>query len=86
MRAQCPVDPLVEEMEQRNRLRLLLPWLESRVAEGNQEPSLHNALAKICIDMNRDPEHFLKTNAFYDSKVVGKSRETACGTCFNRLL
>merc|ERR1719460_563297 len=33
---------------------------------------LHNGLAKICIDMNRDPEHFLKTNSFYDSKVVGK--------------
>merc|ERR550537_1364421 len=32
-----------------------MPWLEARVAEGNQEPSLHNALAKICIDMNRDP-------------------------------
>merc|ERR1719502_201020 len=51
VRSQCPVDPLVEEMEARNRLRLLTPWLEARVAEGNQEPMLHNALAKICIDM-----------------------------------
>merc|ERR1719456_1194945 len=98
VRAQCPVDPLVEEVEQRNRLRLLLPWLEARVAEGNQEPSLHNALAKICIDMNRDPEHFLKTNAFYDSKVVGKYCEDrdphlaytaykrAWGTCDDELV
>jgi clathrin heavy chain len=98
VRAQCPVDPLVEEMEARNRLRLLLPWLEGRVAEGNQEPSLHNALAKICIDMNRDPEHFLKTNAFYDSKVVGKYCEDrdphlaytaykrAWGTCDSELV
>jgi clathrin heavy chain len=45
--AQCPVETLVAEMETRNRLRLLLPWLEARVAEGNQDPSLHNALAKI---------------------------------------
>lgn len=51
---------------------MLLPWLEARAVEGNQEPSLHNALAKICIDTNRDPEDFLKNNAFYDSKVVGK--------------
>lgn len=53
-------------------LRLLLPWLEARVSEGNQEPCLHNALAIIYIDTNRDPESFLKTNAFYDPKVVGK--------------
>jgi clathrin heavy chain len=72
VRAACPVDPLVEEVEKRNRLRVLLPWLEARVAEGNQEPALHNALAKIYIDTNRDPEVFLKSNAFYDSAVVGK--------------
>ena len=27
---------------------------------------------RILIDTNRDPENFLKTNAFYDSKIVGK--------------
>merc|ERR1719460_3481763 len=72
VRAACPVDPLVEEVEKRNRLRLILPWLEARVSEGNQEPHLHNAMAKIYIDTNRDPENFLKTNAFYDSAAVGK--------------
>mmetsp|Transcript_39448 Transcript_39448/g.98764 ORF Transcript_39448/g.98764 Transcript_39448/m.98764 type:complete len:1743 (+) Transcript_39448:183-5411(+) len=72
VRGACPVSPLVEEVEKRNRLRLLLPWLEARMAEGNQEPDLHNALAKIYIDTNKEPETFLKTNAFYDSKVVGK--------------
>merc|ERR1719421_1597731 len=72
VRSACPVAPLVEEVEKRNRLRVLLPWLEQRVAEGNQEPQLHNALAKIYIDTNRDPESFLKSNAFYDSAVVGK--------------
>jgi len=72
VRAACPVQPLVEEVEKRNRMKLLLPWLEARVAEGNQEPFLHNGLAMIYIDTNREPENFLKTNSFYDSNVVGK--------------
>jgi len=72
VRSACPVEPLVAEVEKRNRLRVLLPWLEARVAEGNQDPSLHNAMAKIYIDTNRDPETFLKNNAFYDSAIVGK--------------
>jgi len=72
VRAACPVEPLVAEVEKRNRLRILLPWLEGRVAEGNQDPFLHNGIAKIYIDTNRDPESFLKTNQFYDSAVVGK--------------
>ena len=31
-----------------------------------------SCLLRILIDTNRDPENFLKTNAFYDSKIVGK--------------
>jgi len=72
VRAACPVEPLVAEVEKRNRLRVLLPWLEARVAEGNQDPYLHNGIAKIYIDTNREPETFLKNNAFYDSATVGK--------------
>jgi len=72
VRAACPIEPLVAEVEKRNRLRVLLPWLEARVAEGNQDPYLHNGIAKIYIDTNRDPEAFLKSNAFYDSATVGK--------------
>merc|ERR1719428_1046658 len=72
VRNACPIMPLVEAVEKRNRLRILLPWLEARVAEGNQDPSLHNAVAMIYIDTNKDPENFLKNNAFYDSAVVGK--------------
>jgi clathrin heavy chain len=72
VRAACPVEQLVEEVEKRNRLRVCLPWLEARLAEGNQDPFLHNAIAKIYIDTNRDPENFLKTNAFYDSAAVGR--------------
>ena len=72
VRSACPVGPLVDEAEKRNRLRVIQPWLEARVAEGSTEPALHNAMAKVTIDLNKDPETFLKNNAFYDSAVVGK--------------
>eukprot|EP00736_Rhodelphis_marinus_P012217 Rmarinus@m.21906 len=68
----APVAELVEEVEKRNRLKILLPWLEARVAEGNTESPTHDAIAKIYIDSNHNPEHFLLTNQHYDSKVVGK--------------
>jgi|SRR6218665_1425985 len=54
------------------RLKLLLPWLEMRIHEGSVEPATHNALAKIYIDSNNNPERFLRENQYYDSKVVGK--------------
>ena len=60
VRGQFSTDELVEEVEKRNRLKLLLPWLENRVHEGVQEPATHNALAKIYIDANNNPERFLK--------------------------
>ncbi|KAJ1524146.1 hypothetical protein ONE63_010675 [Megalurothrips usitatus] len=72
VRGQFSTDELVEEVEKRNRLKLLLPWLESRIHEGCVEPATHNALAKIYIDSNNNPERFLKENQFYDSRVVGK--------------
>ena len=53
-------------------MKLLLPWLETRIHEGSVEPATHNALAKIYIDSNNNPERFLRENQFYDSRVVGK--------------
>lgn len=72
VRGQFSTDELVEEVEKRNRLKLLLPWLEARIHDGSEEPATHNALAKIYIDANNNPERFLKENPFYDSRVVGK--------------
>lgn len=69
---QFSTDDLVAEVEKRNRLKLLLPWLESRIHEGSVEPATHNALAKIYIDANNSPERFLRENQYYDSYVVGK--------------
>ncbi|KAF2112345.1 clathrin heavy chain [Lophiotrema nucula] len=67
-----PIDELVAEVETRNRLKLLLPFLEQTLAAGNQQQAVYNALAKIYIDSNNNPEKFLKENDQYDSLVVGK--------------
>lgn len=56
----------------RNRLRLLTQFLEHLVSEGSQDVHVHNALGKIIIDSGNNPEHFLTTNPYYDSRVVGK--------------
>lgn len=57
-----PIEELVEEVEKRNRLKLILPWVESKVASGQQDPALFNALAKIYIDSNNNPQAFLTEN------------------------
>ncbi|MEW5307198.1 MAG: hypothetical protein WDW36_009606 [Sanguina aurantia] len=75
VRSLLPVDALVEEVEKRNRLKLLLPFLEHLISEGSSDPHVHNALGKIVIDTNNNPEHFLTTNPYYDSLVVGKYAE-----------
>lgn len=68
----CPIPELIEEFEKRGRLKLLQGWLEARYDERIQEPALHNALAIIYVDINKDPQTFLINNPYYDSKVVGK--------------
>jgi clathrin heavy chain len=70
--ASVPIDELVAEVETRNRLKLLLPFLEATLAAGNQQQAVYNALAKIYIDSNNNPEKFLKENDQYDSLTVGK--------------
>lgn len=71
-----PVDELVAEVEKRNRLKLILPWLDVKVQQGSQEPAVFNAMAKIAIDSNNNPEAFLKDNN------VSLSLYAAC--CNNR--
>ena len=148
VRSLIPVEALCAEVEKRNRLKLLNPFLEHLVSEGSQvpiysppptphtfispspplsphlptescmgspihpvhctlgrevmlefthnrwtlllymaptfiylvcaclqDPHVHDALGKIIIDGNNSPEHFLTTNPFYDSLVVGKYAE-----------
>lgn len=42
------------------------------MAAGNQQQAVYNALAKIYIDSNNNPEKFLKENDQYDPLTVGK--------------
>ncbi|KAK8168097.1 clathrin heavy chain [Phyllosticta citrichinensis] len=70
--ASIPIDELVSEVESRNRLKLLLPFLEATLASGNQQQAVYNALAKIYIDSNNNPEKFLRENDQYDTLTVGK--------------
>jgi len=46
-----PIDELVQEVESRNRLKILLPFLEATLQTGNQQQAVYNALAKIYIGM-----------------------------------
>lgn len=52
-------------------MRLLHPWLEARIAQGNTETATHNAIGKIYITLNREPLQFLQNNQFYDAGVIG---------------
>ena len=52
---QCNAEDIVEEFEKRNKMRVLQGWLEARLKEGNQLPAIHNAVAKLYIDMHKDP-------------------------------
>jgi len=67
-----PIEELVEEVEKRNRLKLILPWLNSKVEQGSTDHAVYNAVAKIAIDSNNNPEAFLKDNNLYDPAIVGK--------------
>lgn len=67
-----PIKPLVEEVEKRSRLKLLLPFLEKTLEGGSNEQEVYNTLAKIYIDSNNNPEKFLKENNLYDPLVVGR--------------
>ena len=69
VKGQFSTDELVAEVEKRNRLKLLLPWLESRIHEGSEEPATHNALAKIYIDANNNPERFLRYSILFSTSM-----------------
>lgn len=78
MRSLLPVAELCEEVEKRNKLKLLDKFLKVLVEEGSQDPEVHNAMGKILIDANSNPEHFLQSNPFYQPAVVGKYCEKRC--------
>jgi hypothetical protein len=61
-----PIDGLVDEVEKHNCLEIILPWVEAKVSSGLQDPGLYNALAKILVDSNHNPQAFLTYNNVCD--------------------
>ncbi len=57
-------DDLLDEMERRGHLDLLLPWLIAQIHGGNVRPGIRNAFAKILIDRKgaepKRQENFLR--------------------------
>lgn len=83
VRGQFSTDELVEEVEKRNRLKLLLPWLEAKIHDGSEEPATHNALAKIYIDANNNPERFLRlVHVWYGLKKLQITINPGAGIVF----
>jgi clathrin heavy chain len=72
VRSLLPVGELCKEVEARNKLRLLEKFLQLLVTEGSVDPQVHNAMGKILIDANSNPEHFLQSNPYYEPAAVGK--------------
>jgi hypothetical protein len=68
-------------VEKRNRLKLLNPFLEHLVSEGSTDPAVHNALGKIIVDSNNNPEHFLTTNPYYESQASALESLGGCTWC-----
>ncbi|KAL0205276.1 hypothetical protein P9112_000583 [Eukaryota sp. TZLM1-RC] len=66
---------LIEAAESANRLKILLPFLESCVSQGNTLSEVHTALAKIYILNNTSAIDFLRNNHHYDPLVVGEFAE-----------
>ena len=72
VRGSCPIEPLVEEVLKRHKLKLIQKFLEDRADEGNPTPALHNALAMIYVETNNNAKDFLMNNKYFDPKVVGQ--------------
>uniref|UniRef100_A0A1I8JN92 Non-specific serine/threonine protein kinase n=1 Tax=Macrostomum lignano TaxID=282301 RepID=A0A1I8JN92_9PLAT len=81
VRGQFSTDELVAEVEKRNRLKLLLPWLENRAAlctRALRSRPRTMPWPKIYIDANNNPERFLRENRLL--RFPG-DRQTSSGVC-----
>jgi clathrin heavy chain len=53
-----PIDEFVDEVEKRNRLKIILPWVEANVGSGLQVPGFYNA-REDSLWTNNNPQTFL---------------------------
>lgn len=67
-----PVKELVDNCQSRGKIGILEEFLESRIGDGSTDAAVHTGAAKVYIETNRNPRHFLETNPYYNSKEVGK--------------
>ncbi|KAJ8904263.1 hypothetical protein NDN08_000787 [Rhodosorus marinus] len=67
-----PVGELVDQVEKRGKLKMLHKFLESKIADGSNDVEVHSGVAKVYVESNINAEHFLVSNPYYDSRVVGK--------------
>ena len=78
IKADLSTERLCYEVEKkRDRLQLLLGWLNMRVEDGSTDTEVYNALAKIYIDTNTNPKPFLEEN-----EVCGWRYEMHCSPCY----
>ena len=66
----CASEELIAEVEKRNKISILQPWLEQKLKDHSTEASIHNLLAKIYVTQGKASE-FLRTNTYYDPQAVG---------------
>ncbi|KAM7270794.1 hypothetical protein ACFE04_030008 [Oxalis oulophora] len=71
VRSLLPVEPLVDECEKRNRLRLLTQFLEHLVSEGSQDVHVHNALAFMTADLPHELIELLEKIVLQNSAFSG---------------
>lgn len=67
-----PIADLVEAVQSRGKINILLEVLESRIADGAVDEAVHTGIAKVYVDTQRNAQHFLETNPYYNSREVGK--------------
>lgn len=67
------LDALVTVLEERDRLPLLLPFLEQKIRQENtRDAAVYNALAKIYIVSKQNAAQFLAENSLYTPLVIGQ--------------
>lgn len=67
-----PVAELVEEVQSRGKLNMLVEFLESRIGDGSTDEAVHTGVAKVYVATNKNAQHFLETNPYYNCREVGK--------------
>ncbi|KZV62300.1 clathrin heavy chain [Peniophora sp. CONT] len=73
-----PIDGLVQEVEQRNRLKLSLPWLDARVQQGSQDPLYEPLIiGKFCEALEPTLVYIAYAKGFCDDELIAMTKENS---------